>query len=328
MNADIRVSVSFRGHRKRKKLNTILGYDATGRLIDLWIGAAAARPDGKLTGWDRFDIGIESGMDSCTESEIDRYVSALILVGFLEEKDNGLFVLHDWLDHNMYASFSEKRSEKGVFNNLKRWHPDIAEMLKREGKSSITREEYKKLVAEKEGQREKSVRQESCTDPDPNPPSPNPSPNPNPNPKEEKSVVLSAEITPPAKNGKRFIPPSLEDVQGYCRERGNSVNAIKFHAHYESNGWRVGKNPMKSWKAAVIKWEEDDQRGSPQGSGGKATTYAQEIAKQRNAGAKRLKEKFGIGGANGQGELPGNGTGHVGGLEPGAPGGAALPRLP
>lgn len=252
MNADIRVSTSFRGHRKRKKLNAILGYDATGRLLDLWIGAAIARPDGRLTGWDRFDIGIESGMDSCTESEIDRYVSALISVGFLEEESCGLFILHDWLEHNMYASFSEKRSEKGVFNNLKRWHPDIAEKLKNEGKTSITKEEYKKLVSEKE----QLSLQESCTDPNPNPPSPNPNPNPNPNPKDN---IISSK-------SKRFVPPTIDEVREYCAERKNTVDPELFVDHYQAKGWMLSTGKMKDWRASVRTWEKnghDRNRGQP-----------------------------------------------------------------
>ena len=53
----------------------------------------------------------------------------------------------------------------------------------------------------------------------------------------------------------RFVPPSLEDVQAYCDERNNSVDAQRFIDYYTSNGWKVGKNPMKDWKAAVRNWE-------------------------------------------------------------------------
>lgn len=52
--------------------------------------------------------------------------------------------------------------------------------------------------------------------------------------------------------------PSLEEVKAYCQERGNSVNPQKWFNHYESNGWKVGKNPMKNWKAAVRTWENSD----------------------------------------------------------------------
>lgn len=55
-----------------------------------------------------------------------------------------------------------------------------------------------------------------------------------------------------------FIKPTLDEVAQYCRERGNSVNPAKWLNHYESNGWMVGRNKMKDWKAAVRTWEHSD----------------------------------------------------------------------
>jgi hypothetical protein len=63
-------------------------------------------------------------------------------------------------------------------------------------------------------------------------------------------------IVPRPGNG-RFTPPTIEQVSEYCRARNNQVDAVKFHAYYTSNGWKVGKNPMKNWKAAVVStWEK------------------------------------------------------------------------
>ena len=59
--------------------------------------------------------------------------------------------------------------------------------------------------------------------------------------------------------GKRtapFAPPALFDVSTYCQERRNNVDAQIFLDHYTSNGWMVGKNKMKDWKAAVRTWEK------------------------------------------------------------------------
>ena len=53
----------------------------------------------------------------------------------------------------------------------------------------------------------------------------------------------------------RFAPPTLDEVQAYCEERGNNVDPERFIDYYTSNGWRVGKNPMRDWKAAVRSWE-------------------------------------------------------------------------
>ena len=53
----------------------------------------------------------------------------------------------------------------------------------------------------------------------------------------------------------KFVPPTVQEVSEYCAERGNNVDPEHFVAHYESNGWKVGRNSMKDWKAAVRSWE-------------------------------------------------------------------------
>lgn len=57
------------------------------------------------------------------------------------------------------------------------------------------------------------------------------------------------------KKEKNFTIPMLEEVQAYCKERNNTVDPIKFVDYYTANGWKVGKNPMKDWRAAVRTWE-------------------------------------------------------------------------
>lgn len=54
----------------------------------------------------------------------------------------------------------------------------------------------------------------------------------------------------------RFVPPTVEEVREYCKERGNGIDAESFIAHYEANGWMQGKSPIKSWKACVTTWEK------------------------------------------------------------------------
>lgn len=54
---------------------------------------------------------------------------------------------------------------------------------------------------------------------------------------------------------KNFIKPTIEEIQNYCIERNNNVDAENFYNHYESNGWKVGKSSMKDWRAAVRTWE-------------------------------------------------------------------------
>ena len=56
---------------------------------------------------------------------------------------------------------------------------------------------------------------------------------------------------------KRFVKPTIEEVSDYCNERNNDVDAEKFYDYYSSNGWKVGKNAMKDWKASVRTWEKN-----------------------------------------------------------------------
>lgn len=58
-------------------------------------------------------------------------------------------------------------------------------------------------------------------------------------------------------SGKRFKPPTVDEVKAYCIERQNNVDAARFIDYYTANGWKVGKNTMKDWKAAVRTWERN-----------------------------------------------------------------------
>lgn len=61
----------------------------------------------------------------------------------------------------------------------------------------------------------------------------------------------------PVEKSRKFVKPTVEQVRAYCQERQNGVNPEKFVDYYDSNGWKVGKNPMKDWKAAVRTWEKN-----------------------------------------------------------------------
>ena len=72
-----------------------------------------------------------------------------------------------------------------------------------------------------------------------------------------KNKMLEENIPANDSKRKRFVKPTLSDIQQYCIERNNNVNAEQFYDYYESNGWKVGKNAMKDWKACVRTWERN-----------------------------------------------------------------------
>ena len=71
------------------------------------------------------------------------------------------------------------------------------------------------------------------------------------------AVVLSA-----IKEKKKFIKPTIDDIREYCMSRKNNIDAEAFFNYYESNGWKVGRNVMKSWQSAVITWEKRNKQNN------------------------------------------------------------------
>ena len=53
----------------------------------------------------------------------------------------------------------------------------------------------------------------------------------------------------------QWVKPEPEEIAAYCAERQNGIDPEQFYDYYEANGWRMGQNPMRSWKAAVRTWE-------------------------------------------------------------------------
>jgi len=74
-----------------------------------------------------------------------------------------------------------------------------------------------------------------------------------------ETTIVEQEIE---KKDKRFKPPTVEEVRAYCKERQNNVDPEKFVDYYTSNGWSVGKNKMKDWKAAVRTWEKNNSKAN------------------------------------------------------------------
>ena len=58
-----------------------------------------------------------------------------------------------------------------------------------------------------------------------------------------------------SKKKQGFVKPTIDEVAAYIIEKGYHFDAERFHAYYESNGWMVGRNKMKDWKAACRTWE-------------------------------------------------------------------------
>lgn len=188
MNSDIRLAVSFRGHRKRKRLRLLLGSGSTDHLIDLWIATAMTHPSGVLQGMDEIDIALEAGW----EGDPQQFVAALVECAFLEKNASGAYALHDWSDHQGYVIHAERRKANARNAAAIRWD------------------------ARQEKTMPKAYGQQAAG----NPPSPLPSPVPEPSPEPVPVPVpvLSSQPAPAAGNAEQGKNPKSvfpEDSEPY-----------------------------------------------------------------------------------------------------------------
>lgn len=84
---------------------------------------------------------------------------------------------------------------------------------------------------------------------------PNVNENVNVNDIKKKDTNVSKEKAP------RFIPPTRQEVTAYCEEKGYNIDVERFIDYYTANGWMVGRNKMKDWKAAVRNWKRGQRQG-------------------------------------------------------------------
>jgi len=107
----------------------------------------------------------------------------------------------------------------------------------------------------------------------------NPIPNPIPDPETQRDAVASSASqsvcavnsnAPSGNASKRSMPatfqrPTVSEVVAYVVEIGATVDARQFVDFYSSNGWKVGRNPMRDWRATVRQWEARKRNGDGHG---------------------------------------------------------------
>lgn len=90
--------------------------------------------------------------------------------------------------------------------------------------------------------------------------------------------------------GGKMKRPTLQEVTDYFEEKGHKKESDVFFNYYESNGWKVGKNPMKNWKAAAQNWIKNTDR---YGNNQKGNQQRIDKADYKSAAAQYDFEKFG-----------------------------------
>ena len=175
MPEDIRIALSFKNNRKRKKLFRKLGAEGILSLIDLWISVAENRPNGILTDYDKDDIEIDANWNGEPGLFFDSIINE-----FIDEK-NGVYEMHNWSTRQTWVFSSKDRSDKARFSRMAKTHKGLYQKLKEQGVNAISKNDYVKLT-----DIQRNVN-ESLTDTQHNvkeviTPAPAPAPSPDPTP--------------------------------------------------------------------------------------------------------------------------------------------------
>ena len=92
------------------------------------------------------------------------------------------------------------------------------------------------------------------------------------------------------KESKRFVKPTIEEIRAYIFEKGYTFDAEAFFAFYESNGWKVGRNPMKNWKMACTTWAKNRNNNNSYGRAKTNTEKFYESIAEANEFSQKLRE--------------------------------------
>lgn len=175
-------------------------------------------------------------------------------------------------DNEEYQKTREINQDKGRLGNLKRWNKDLYDKVLSNEISLEEAENIAVATKNRRGDKKSQGRQKiagakilSLNDSDSD------SDNISFWRKETKSDAAVSDLenensespletlqAPKEQSGggrKKFTIPTPEEVQDYCDERKNGISGQQFCDFYSSKGWKIGKEPMKDWKAAVRTWE-------------------------------------------------------------------------
>jgi len=121
----------------------------------------------------------------------------------------------------------------------------------------------------------------------------NPNGNPNSNPNGKKVALQSSSSSSSSVSQKSraspFLPPTEKEVNEYILEKGYSIDAEYFVSFYESKGWMVGRNKMKSWKASITGWHKRNETSNKGNNNGQQDNRSR--AKKHQDKLKEIAER-------------------------------------
>ena len=148
-------------------------------------------------------------------------LSILVLKKFIIPFDNGIVVIKHWRIHNYIR--------KDTYNSTP--YTDEMAMLEVDKNKAYRLKNNEQLTTSRRAVDEPSTQ-----------------------------VRLGKDSIDKVNKSKRFARPSVQDVEQYCKAANLNVNAQQFVDYYDSNGWKVGKNAMKDWKASCRNWARREQK--------------------------------------------------------------------
>lgn len=217
-------------HLKVKRLKRLLKlplYRAVGILETLWLLCIDCCDEGNVGKFTDEEIADYLEWDG----DASELVRALSDSGWTDSDTNGRPVVHDWLEHCPEFIRDRIRKRRARDSDLRKQTTYVHDETDKSAESRTNTGHDRDLTVYGNSIQGNSI--------------------------QSHSIKKRAK-----KNG--FIKPTVQEVQVYCTERGNAVDPETFIAHYESNGWLIGRNktPMKNWKAAIVTWEKNHPTGA------------------------------------------------------------------
>ena len=178
MNTDYRIPVTYYSDPKTFAMKNRLGNAGLAALNFLWCWTAIHRADGILT--DMNEEWIEGV--SFWDGKHGEFLPALLDIGYLDQLENGTYVIHDWAETNSWAAEAVIREDKARFSNMARFYPELYEELFAQGVTGISKKDFARLTAEYNRRGILDTSSASNKKCDAYAPAPTPSPSPTPSP--------------------------------------------------------------------------------------------------------------------------------------------------
>lgn len=215
-------------HPKLKRLARALDIStpaAVGHLLYLWWWALDYAQDGEIGQFSSDEIAEAAlwGGDS------NAFLAAMTNCGFVDNGAPGQRMIHDWDDYAgaLMDRLNTQREQSRIRQQRYR------ERQRETDDNALATRNVTHSVTDCHAPREDKTREEKST--------------------QEESRVK-------ADRPRCFTPPTVDEVSTYCKERGNGVDPNRFVDFYTAKNWKIGKDRMTDWKAAVRTWERRDEQ--------------------------------------------------------------------